>query len=92
MAILVHPQLDGPHEAELTTSDVRQIIELSYSRSDIRQPIYRIYMEAPDQADVSGGRPQNTGDPVTGFKVRKRDGHWTIVPGSVYQTEVIITS
>ena len=92
MSILIHPQLNGTDSIPVTKEDVRQMIELSYSRRDIRQPIYRIDMEAPDQADVSGGRPQNSGDPVTGFKVQKRNGRWEIIEGSVYQTEVIITS
>jgi len=34
----------------------------------------------------------NSFDKVTGFKVRKKDGRWYIVKGSIYETEVIITS
>jgi hypothetical protein len=81
-------QLVGP----LTTEDVRQITELARHRPDIKKPIYQIYVMGPDRADVSGGKPQNTGDPVTGFKVRKDKGRWKIIDGSVYQTGVIITS
>jgi hypothetical protein len=29
---------------------------------------------------------------MTGFKARKKAGRWQIVPGSIYETEVIITS
>ena len=77
---------------DLTVDDVRQITQLAHSRPDIRKPIYEIYVMGPGRADVSGGKPQNSGDPVTGFKVRKDNGRWKIIQGSVYQTKVVITS
>jgi|ERR1044071_4257206 hypothetical protein len=76
----------------LTKDDVEQITALARQRPDIREPIYEIYVTSLGRADVSGGRAENTGDPVTGFKVRKDNGRWKIIPGSVYQTEVVITS
>jgi hypothetical protein len=77
---------------DLTVDDVRQITQLAQSRRDIRKPIYEIYVRGPGRADVSGGRPEKSRDPVTGFKVQKDNGRWKIIGGSVYQTEVIITS
>jgi hypothetical protein len=92
IALQSYVQVDGPYAASLSKTDVRRIIELSYTRDEIRKPVYRIYAEAADQVDVSAGRPQNTGDIVTGFKVRRKDGNWIIITGSIYDTEVIITS
>ena len=88
----LQPQIDGPYATSLSKTDVRQIIELSYTREDIRKPVYRTYATSPNQADIDSGRPKNTGDPVTGFKVRRYKGSWIIIKDSVYQTEVIITS
>jgi hypothetical protein len=76
----------------VTKDDVEQITALARQRPDIRKPIYEIYVTSPAKADVSGGRAENTGDPVTGFKVRKDNGRWKIIQGSVYQTKVVITS
>ena len=69
-----------------------EIAALCWGRADMRKPVYDIYMTAPDQADISSGRAMNSFDKVTGFKVHKKDGRWHIVPGSIYETEVIITS
>ena len=90
MSILVHPQLDGPYEPA-TTADVRQIIELSYSRSDIRQPIYRIYMEAADQLTsvAAALRTLAIRSLVSRFASRTDTG---LSSRFRYQTEVIITS
>jgi len=76
----------------LTKDDVEQITELARHRTDIRKPLYEICVTAPGRADVGGGTTENTGDPVTGFKVRKDNGRWKIIDGSVYQTKIVITS
>lgn len=76
----------------LTKDDVQQISALARHRPDIRKPIYKIYITSPGKADVTGGKAENTGDLVTPFKVRKDNGRWKIIEGSVYQTEVLITS
>jgi hypothetical protein len=91
-AMFVKPHVYGPYSSSLTKEDVRQIIELSYTRQDIRKPVYDIYSDALDHADVGSGPAQNSRDPVTGFKVRKTKSGWIIIRGSVYQTEVFITS
>ena len=76
----------------LPWSDIAQINRLAASRKDIRQPITQIRMLRPDRAEVTSGRTDKTGDPVTGFTIRKRAGQWSIEEGSVYQTTVVITS
>jgi hypothetical protein len=86
------PQIDGPYSASLTREDMLEIAALPWDRDDMRKPVYKIYMTAPDAADVDSGRAMNSFDKVTGFKVRKKDGRWYIVKGSIYETEVIITS
>ncbi len=83
---------DDPLLQTLTKNDVEQISELARHRTDIRKPVYEICVTAPGRADVSGGKAESSGDPVTGFKVRKDSGIWKIIDGSVYQTKVLITS
>ena len=83
---------DDPLLQTLTRDDVEQISELARHRTDIRKPIYEICVTAPSRADVSGGPTENSGDLVTGFKVRKDNGRWKIIDKSVYQTKVYITS
>ena len=79
-------------EGGLTVDDVRQIRELARSRSDIRKPITDIKVTSPGFAEITAGKAEKSFDKVTVFKVRKENGRWKIVPGSVYDTEVVITS
>ena len=76
----------------LTKDDVEQIRLLARQRADITKPLYEIFVTSPGRADIGAGRAERTGDPVTGFKVRKDNGRWKIIEGSVYQTNVVITS
>jgi hypothetical protein len=86
------PHVEGPYASSLTHAETLEIAALCWGRNDMRKPVYDIYLTAPDEGDVSSGRAMNSFDKVTGFKVRKKAGHWYIVPGSIYETEVIITS
>ena len=84
---------EGQYTTQLTLDDVRQIVAIGKSRSDILKPIHKIWIEQPNEAKVQGGDPQRTGDPVTSFKVRKQNGHWRLIEKSLYTTkETIVTS
>jgi hypothetical protein len=83
--------LEGSYAALLATADVRQIVELGRRLPSIKHPVYRIDMQRPDEADVTSGRTENTGDFQSSFKVRKRDGRWQVMPSSISTNEVIIT-
>jgi hypothetical protein len=83
--------LEGPYAARLAAVDVRQIVELGRLLPNIKHPVYRIDMQRPDEADITSGRTENTGDFQSSFKVRKRDGRWQVIPNSLSTNEVIIT-
>ena len=83
--------LDGTYAKQLTVDDVRQIVALARSRSDILKPVDHIVINHPDEAEVDGGSSR-TGHLMTRFKVRKENGRWLIIKGSVETNEVIITS
>jgi hypothetical protein len=89
-----YPNIDiyGPYATDWVVADVRQIVELARARADIKKPIDQIEVDRADHANVKSGNPQNQGDPLTRFEVRKHDGHWTIVPGTVSTGPAIITS
>jgi hypothetical protein len=79
-------------DGDLTVDDVRQIMELARNRADIRRPITDIEATSPGLAKITAGKAEKSFDKVTVFKVRKENGRWKIVAGSVYDTEVVITS
>lgn len=79
-------------EGDLTVDDVRQIMELARSRADIRRPITDIEVTSPGLAKSTAGKAERSFDKVTVFKVSKENGRWKIVAGSVYDTDVVITS
>jgi hypothetical protein len=79
----------GAYSQQLTVDDVRQIIALVRDRPDILKPVYSITIERPDQAEVNSG---NLADISTGFDVRKRNGRWFILLGSITKGRVITTS
>ncbi len=83
--------LEGPYSGRLTTADVRQIIELGRRLPNIKHPVYRIDMQRPDEAEITSGRTEHTGDYQSSFKVRKRDSGWEVIPRSISTNEVIIT-
>jgi hypothetical protein len=79
-------------EGDLTVDDVRQIMTIARTRSDIRTPITDIKVTSPGLVEITAGKAEKSFDKVTVFKVRKENGRWKIVAGSVYDTEVVITS
>ncbi len=76
---------------KLTIDDVRQIVALAERRPDIRRPVSGIYFTRSDRAEVSAMPQPNPDNQVTGFDVRKDNGVWKVIPGSVYQTTFIVT-
>jgi hypothetical protein len=83
----------GKHAPQLTVDDVRQIVAIAKSRSDILKPIDVIEVGQPNEAEVESGNPQKSGDPLSNFKVRKENGHWKLIEKSVDTTNrTIITS
>ncbi len=84
---------EGSYAPRLTVDDVRQIVVIAKSRSDILKPVDKIMIEQPNRATVKTGNPQQTGDPVSSFEVRKEQGRWHLIEKSLYTTrETIITS
>ena len=83
--------LDGTYAKQLTVDDVRQIVALARSRSDILKPIDHIVANHPNEADVDSGSSR-TGHVMTRFKVRRENGRWMIIKGSIETGQVIITS
>jgi hypothetical protein len=82
----------GQYCKQLTVDDIRQIVNLTRSRADIRKPVDQIVMEkGPDEAEVNSGNPQKTGDIGTSFRVQKRNGRWMIIEGSINTGPGIIT-
>jgi hypothetical protein len=70
---------------------VRQIVELGRLLPNIKHPVYRIDMLRPDEAEITSGRTEKTGDYQSSFKVRNRHGGWQVIPSSFSTNEVIIT-
>jgi hypothetical protein len=89
-----YPSVDllGTYASRWTVNDVRQIVDLSRNRPDIKQPIDQIEVDRPEHASVKSGNPQNQGDPMTTFEVRKQNGRWIIINDSVNRGPAIITS
>jgi len=83
--------VDGSYAKQLTVDDVRQIVALARSRPDILKPVDHIVVNQLDAAEVDSGSSR-TGRVMTWFKVRKENGRWIIIKGSVETSEVIITS
>jgi hypothetical protein len=83
--------MEGPFASHLTTADVRQIVELGRRLPKIKHPVYRIDMQGPDEAEITSGRTQQTGDLQTSFKVRKGERGWEVIRGSITTNEVVIT-
>lgn len=73
---------------DFTVDDIRQITQLARSRPDIRKPVYEIRATGIGRAEATGGKIDDAPTPVTVFKVRKDNGRWQIIKGSVYQTTV----
>lgn len=71
----------GRYTAQLTVSDVRQIVELARHDARIVKPVYQIVMDKPDEAEVNSG-PEVSGALITSFKVRKENRQWIIIEKS----------
>ena len=85
------PRRTGALAGQLPNSEVIQIRALVRARRDIKKPITKIEMVAPDQAKAEAGVANNTGDIVTLFTMHKKNGRWIIDESSIYESEVIIT-
>src|SRR2546428_9635138 len=87
------PEVNGAFADYLSWQDMLEIAALPYGHSEIRRPVYGIYMTARDRAEVgSGRRPKNPGDKFTTFWAHRASGHWYIVKGSVSDEEMVIVT
>jgi hypothetical protein len=68
----------GPYSNQLSQNDVEEIKLLVSKRSDIRKPVFRIWVDRPNSALVQTGRALYVGDIVNEFRVAKKDGTWRI--------------
>jgi hypothetical protein len=85
------PEVSGPYAARLTGEDIQQITELAFSEGGIRRGVHSIYAKKPNEADVQSGTPKWPNDTLVSFSVRKKAGHWVIVPGSISTMHLIPT-
>ena len=85
------PEVSGPYAGAFRTEDVQQISELAFSEGGIRRGVHSIYAKKPNEADVQSGTPKWPNDTVVSFRVRKKVGHWAIVPGSISTTHLVPT-
>ena len=90
-ASYVTPEVSGPYAARLTREDIQQIAALPFTASGIYRGIHSIYAKSPDYADVQSGLPKWPNDTIVSFSVRKRAGHWAIVPDSISTMHLIPT-
>jgi hypothetical protein len=81
----------GSYCKELTVDDVRQIVALAKSRPDILKPIGLIDIDRPDIAKVESDPSEGSVTRVTSFEVRKKNGRWMVIEGSIQTNQVIIT-
>jgi len=68
----------GPYSSGLTKGDVEQIEFLVFQRSDIRKPVFRIWVDRPNSALVQTGRESYLGDIMNEFRVTKQRGRLQI--------------
>jgi len=87
---VLSPQQSGSYR--LPKEDVWQIVKLAMNRNDILRPIGQIIVVGPNEVQATGGIPRDSGDPMTFFIARKRQGRWKIVEESIYTGPCIITS
>lgn len=77
------------HGYTLSQADMGAINRLVAHRRDVRKPIVQAMMLRADYAEMMSGRSDKTGDPVTIFRVRKKDGKWILEESSIQQTTVL---
>jgi hypothetical protein len=84
------PDVDGACAKYLSRQGMLEIDAIPNDHPDIRKPVYHIMVTDRDRAEVySGRRPQKVGDMFITFEVRRKAGHWRLVPGSVKDTELV---
>jgi hypothetical protein len=81
----------GPHSAGLSDGDVEQIKLLVSQRSDIRKPIFRIWVDRPDSVLVQSGRQSYVGDMFDEFRVSKKRGRWEIA-SKITEARILVTA
>jgi hypothetical protein len=77
------------HGYTLSQADMGAINRLVAHRRDVRKPIVQAMMLRADYAEMMSGRSDKTGDPVTIFRVRKKDEKWILEESSIQQTTVL---
>ena len=85
------PIIQGAYADWLTYHDIIEIRALVQHRPELR-PIFRIWMHWPDRALVDTGTVANTGDTITSFIARKKNGRWAIDESSIEKNRAIVTS
>jgi hypothetical protein len=90
-ASYVAPEVSGPYAARLTREDIQQIAALPFTGSGINRGVHSIYAKSQDHADVQSGLPKWPNDTIVSFSVRKKAGHWAIVPDSISTMRLIPT-
>ena len=80
----------GPYSAGLSHSDVQQIKLLVAQRPNIGQPIFRIWVDRPNNALVQAGRDSYVGDVFSEFRVAKKHGRWQIA-SKVTEARILVT-
>ena len=81
----------GPYAKYLSEQGVLEIAAIPNHHENIRKPVYYIRMTDRDRAEVYSGRRPQIGDHFTAFEVRRKAGHWRLVPGSIHDTERVRT-
>ena len=79
-------QREGPLRDQITSEDIRQVMEIARQHPKIRKPVKSIAMWHADELDVISGD-----DPYTYFSARKRDGRWALNSSSIEERRPIIT-
>jgi len=83
----------GKYASQWTIADLREVRDLVRKYPEIRKPLDHVEAYAPDKAHVQSGSPWLDPNRVnTDFEVRKVNGHWVILKGSINTGHVIITS
>src|SRR5437764_4673012 len=85
-ATFLFPRVDviGPYASQWAIDDLRQVRELVRKYPNIRKPLDRVEAYAPNKAHVYSGSPWLDPNQVgTSFDVRKINGRWMIIKGSI---------
>jgi hypothetical protein len=77
------------HGYTLSQAAMGAINRLVADRGNVRKPIFQAMMLRADYAEMVSGPSDKTGAPVTIFRVRKKDGKWTLEESSIHQTTAL---